>query len=177
MGVKWKVKLDKIPRMEAAAKELNGHRIEVGAHGEHAWLAGIHEFGCTIPVTPKMRAFLHHKGVHLKKSTTQIVIPERSFLRGGMENSQGRLNRELAVLLKAVLGGDMPADTMLEKLGGDLASWIKTYAKSGAFEPNSDLTVNGSEDDWGLEGLPGKGTANPLVGTGGMIGGIGHEVK
>ena len=35
--------------------------------------------GCRIPVTPEMRAFLHHKGVHLKKSTNYIVIPERSF--------------------------------------------------------------------------------------------------
>lgn len=52
-----------------------------GSDLTNAELGAVHEFGATINVTPKMRAFLHHIGVHLKKDTTQIVIPTRSFLR------------------------------------------------------------------------------------------------
>lgn len=47
--------------------------------GPHAPYAAIHEFGGTINVTPRMRAFLHYKGVHLKKSTTQIIIPMKKW--------------------------------------------------------------------------------------------------
>ena len=67
--------------------------IKVGIIGEDAYeqhsdsgltmaqLGAIHEFGATIKVTPKMRAYLHYKGIHLKDSTTTITIPARSFLR------------------------------------------------------------------------------------------------
>lgn len=47
----------------------------------NAHLGAIHEFGATINVTEKMRAYLHHIGIHLKKDTTTITIPARSFLR------------------------------------------------------------------------------------------------
>lgn len=47
----------------------------------NADLGAIHEFGATINVTEKMRAYLHHIGIHLKKDTTTVVIPTRSFLR------------------------------------------------------------------------------------------------
>lgn len=46
-----------------------------------AHLGAIHEFGATIQVTEKMRAYLHYLGVHLKPETTTITIPARSFLR------------------------------------------------------------------------------------------------
>jgi len=44
-------------------------------------IAAVHEYGCTIEVTPKMRAFLHYNGIHLKEATTYINIPPRPFLR------------------------------------------------------------------------------------------------
>lgn len=47
----------------------------------NAELGAIHEFGATINVTEKMRGYLHKIGIHLKKDTTSIVIPTRSFLR------------------------------------------------------------------------------------------------
>ena len=42
--------------------------------------ARIHQFGGKIKVTPKMRAFLHHKGIHLRKNTQFINIPARPYL-------------------------------------------------------------------------------------------------
>lgn len=69
------------------------YSIRVGIIGEDAYtvhpdsgltnahLGAIHEFGCTINVTDKMRAYLHHIGIHLKPDTNTIVIPTRSFLR------------------------------------------------------------------------------------------------
>jgi phage gpG-like protein len=69
------------------------YSIKVGIIGDKAYqkhedsdltnaeLGAVHEFGCTINVTEKMRAYLHHIGIHLRKDTTSVVIPTRSFLR------------------------------------------------------------------------------------------------
>lgn len=49
MGMKYKTKKNKLPEVSASLERLNGQKIKVGAlKGEHAWLAGIHEYGCTI---------------------------------------------------------------------------------------------------------------------------------
>ena len=48
---------------------------------EMVQIAAVHEFGCTIAVTPKMRAYLHRIGIHLKSTTQYIHIPARPFLR------------------------------------------------------------------------------------------------
>lgn len=37
--------------------------------------------GCVIAVTEKMRGYLHSRGLHLKPSTTHIVIPPRPFMK------------------------------------------------------------------------------------------------
>lgn len=55
-----------------------------------AHLGAIHEFGATIQVTEKMRAYLHHIGIHLKPETTTITIPARSFLRDTFFNNDAK---------------------------------------------------------------------------------------
>lgn len=40
-------------------------------------LARIQEYGAKIEVTPKMRAYLHWRGLHLKEETKYITIPPR----------------------------------------------------------------------------------------------------
>lgn len=179
MGVTVKTKTNKIPQIEKVAKELGKKDVVVGFDsGEQAWLAGIHEYGLDIEVTPKMRAFMHHMGVHLKKSTTHIHIPERSFLRNGHDEHIEKILDRAGDLTAEMLGGSsLPPDTLRELVGMDLASAIKEYAIDLKSPPNSDLTINGSEDDWGMSGLPGKGGSNPLVATGDMIGSITHKVK
>ena len=44
------------------------------------------EYGATIPVTPKMRAWFRHQGVNLKK--TVVVIPPRPFLRNALQDQK-----------------------------------------------------------------------------------------
>lgn len=62
-SVKFKTVKNDFPKMRQSIKELDGKRIDIGVMGENAWLAGIHEYGCTItaesgkyltvPVSPK----------------------------------------------------------------------------------------------------------------------------
>lgn len=92
MGIKYKTTVNKLPEVSKTLETLGGRKVTIGAlKGENSWLAGIHEYGCNIPVTPKMRAFLHAQGFHLKDSTKYIRIPERSFLRNGHDENTDKV--------------------------------------------------------------------------------------
>lgn len=67
----------------------NGASDEVSENLDLAGLGAVQEFGARIKVTEKMRKFLAYKlGIHLKKETTEIVIPARSWLQMPLERSQ-----------------------------------------------------------------------------------------
>lgn len=166
MKIKYSTKKDIMKDMQKNVSKINGRKVNVGClKGSHAWLAAIHEYGCTINVTPKMRAFLHSQGIHLKKSTTQIKIPERSFIRAGYDEKRSEVLSNTDSLLKDVADGTMSAETFLKTVGLYLSSEIKDYATDLSSPSNSPATQKM------------KGSSNPLWDTGQMIGGISYEVK
>lgn len=158
MAVKWKTTVNKLPQIAATTKSMGGRTVKVGAlKGENAWLAGIHEYGCEIKVTPKMRAFLHRNGLHLKESTTVIKIPERSFLRTGHDLNVDRVIKQTELAIGQVLAGKMSIDDMLDLYGQQMATAIKTYMRDLKNPPNHPYTVEQ------------KGSSNPLISTGGLL--------
>lgn len=160
MNVHYKSK-DGFPEMVKRLQAINGEAVEVGVlKGESAWLASIHEYGCDIPVTDKMRAYLHGQGLHLKDSTTHIHIPERSFLRTGYDENRDDVMKKAQQMLADVAEGRMSADAVFKGVGLELSSKIKDYARDLAAPANHPFTVEQ------------KGSSNPLVDTGDMIGGI-----
>lgn len=166
MGVKHRVVFDKTERLAQSAAELNGTRITVGPKGEHAWLAGIHEYGCKIPVTDKMRAFFRGRfNINLKPTTTVITIPERSFLRAGHDEYIGEVLDMAELLVAEVMGGTITTLNMANTVGGMLRDKIKLYARDLSSPSNASLTVRN------------KGSSNPLVDTGNMISGIEYDVE
>ena len=77
-------------------------RVFIGVKkGKEANIAAVHEFGCTISVTPKMRAYLHHIGIHLKSTTQYINIPARPYLRPVLQ-SQDFLNEVKNIYMRAL---------------------------------------------------------------------------
>lgn len=160
--MKHTTKFDKLTEMQVQLEGMKAKKVKVGAlQGDHAWLAGIHEYGLDIEVTPKMRAFLHHQGLHLKDSTTHIRIPERSFLRSGHDANIDRVMQQTNRAISQVLAGKMSVDDMLDLCGQQLATAIKTYARDLSNPANHPYTIEQ------------KGSSNPLVGTTGqMIEGI-----
>lgn len=166
MSVKIKTTKNKFPEMIKTAKALNRRKVNAGVlKGDHSWLASIHEYGCNIRVTDKMRAFLHSKGIHLKKSTTVIKIPERSFLRSGHDTYIDEVMEKSDKLISLVIGGQMSEEQLFKAVGEMLATKIKTYARDLTSPPNSEFTIEE------------KGSSNPLVDTGNMIEGISYEVE
>ena len=166
MGVKFKKEKDDFPKMTRTTRVLDGTAVNVGVlTGEHQWLAAIHEYGCTIPVTEKMRAYLHHIGVHLKKSTTQIVIPERSFLRAGYDQNKEKILKQAEKVLPDVLVGTLSEEQYFELVGTLLRDAIKEYAVDLKTPPKKPWPTRD----------PAKN--NPLIETGDMVNGIEYEVK
>lgn len=167
MGVKVDFKTIKndFPDMHQSIKGIDSKRVNVGVTGENAWLAGIHEYGCRIKVTEKMRAWLHANGLHIKNETTEIVIPERSFLRNGFDDCHEDIIRKAERLIPVVLDGNMPSGIFLEEVGALLLTHIKKYAEELNKPANHPFTTER------------KGSENPLVNTGGMINSISCEVE
>lgn len=165
MSAKYKTVKDDFPKMRKSLASLNGRKVTVGCDGENAWLAAIHEYGCTITVTPKMRAYLHRQGLHLKESTTVIKIPERSFLRAGFDEHNGEVLKKVERTMPDVLIGTLSVDQYLKTIGILLSSKIKDYARNLNSPANHPFTVQQ------------KGSSNPLVDTGTMIESIGYEVE
>lgn len=166
MGVTYKTVKNQFPSMIAHIEALDGRKVKVGAlSGGHAWLAGIHEYGCTIPVTDKMRAYLHSQGLHLKQSTKVIKIPERSFLRSGFDENNRRILKQTERAIAQVLDGKLSADDMLEICGQQFATAIKKYMRNLSSPANHPFTKEQ------------KGSSNPLIDTGGLLESITYKTE
>lgn len=186
------------------------YSIRIGIQGDKAYqqhedsgltnaeLGAVHEFGATINVTPKMRAYLHHIGIHLKKETTSIIIPTRSFLRMPLLSDEFKnylmTNNEIITLFegkdftgqtKKQMAREMNVDQALiimEKnptFMQDLAKWIAAQAlvrvqdafNTGGFgkwAPISEVTKNNRLKDK---------SSPPLTDTGELRNSITAEVK
>ena len=184
MQINAKVNYGKLENIiEALAKD---HKVKVGLLAEKggsdsisdnldlAGLGAIHEFGCQIPVTDKMRGFFFHQfGVNLKKSTTHIIIPSRSFLQMPFERRQdlrrklqNKLGESENILEYIEQTGDTESIAVL--LGSAAVEQIMEAFESGGFgqwEPNSGITSSQ------------KGSALPLVDTGNLKQHITYEVE
>lgn len=82
LGQKYSIKVGIL--QPQGSKKVEGTDLNM------AELGAVHEFGATINVTEKMRAYLHSQGLHLRKDTTNIIIPARSFLREPILGKSGK---------------------------------------------------------------------------------------
>lgn len=164
MGCKWTTKKNNFPKAIISAQGLNGRNVQIGAlNGENAWLAGIHEYGCIIQVTDKMRKWFAAQGYPLKKSTTVIKIPERSFLRNGHDENAEKVITQTERALGQVLAGNMSEEQYIDLFGLQFATAIKTYMRDLSTPANSGMTKER------------KGSSNPLIDTGGLLGSITYK--
>jgi len=149
-------------------RRVDNESVKCGIFGntEQSFIATIQEFGATIKVTEKMRAFLHHKGIHLRKDTTHIEIPSRPFLRNTMDKNKERLDRINAEIEYNVLRG-YTVQRALEEVGVEVVSLIKKEIKELKDPPKSDATLK----------MQGEGKNNPLINTGSMRQSVDYEVE
>ena len=160
---------NQVPSLLKELKALKGRSMEVGilaeAGGKMLMIANVHEFGCKIKVTDKMRKFFAAAyGIHLKKATKTIVIPERSFLRGGFDHNRKAIADTAERLLEKLVEGTIDAETLLEFLGENTVGRIKNYLVDLRTPPNSSLTIRQ------------KGSSNPLIDSGHLKDAITYKI-
>lgn len=148
-------------------RQLSRNTINVGilgADSDLSMIAGVHEYGCDIPVTPKMRAWFAANGYPLKASTTVIHIPERSFLRSGFDENIDKITRKIKSFLPDLLESRVNPEEFMDMVGLEFAGMIQKKLKKLKEPPDSSMTIER------------KGSSNPLIDSGRLVGAIRHEV-
>ena len=73
-------------------------------------MAELHEReeGVRIKVTPKMRAYLHARGFHLKPETTELFIPGRPYIKPAFRDfkAKGHIKGLFGKAVEKTLEGD-----------------------------------------------------------------------
>ena len=156
---------NRIPRLLKELDNLGKRKIRVGIMGgDMAMIGRVHEFGARIPVTPKMRKWFAAQGYPLRKETTHIVIPERSFIRGGFDASEKKFLEEAKKHLLEAFRKGVSTDTVLDALGLQLQGMMQEYLRDLDQPPLSRMTVEMT------------GRSNPLVNAGKLLEAIVYEV-
>ncbi|WP_025727713.1 hypothetical protein [Heyndrickxia ginsengihumi] len=165
--------INNIDKLVKNVNQLKGRQIKVGVFGnekhkdsdiEMVDLARIHEYGCDIPVTDKMRAWFAYQGYPLKKETKIIHIPERSFLRSGYDENIDSISKKIKEMMPDVIAAEVDPDTFMDAIGKEFAGLIQKKLKSIESPPNTEMTTQR------------KGSSNPLQDSGQLAGAIRHEV-
>lgn len=156
-----------IPKLIEKMSGMKNRKIEAGVleDGEQAMIAFVHEYGMDIAVTPRMRAYLHYQGIHLRKDTTHIRIPERSFIRSGWDENEADIHKKIEYFFGDVLDLNIDAEVFLDKVGKEMEGKLKKHLVELSSPPLSDWTTEK------------KSSSNPLVDTGSLLDSISYEVK
>lgn len=131
--------LEDLARMKREVEALARMKIHVGIQGDEdsevLMIASVHEFGCTIKVTPKMKAFLHHIDIHLKPDTGYINIPERSFIRASYDTGIQPMGKVIEQLIREVVRGEKTAQQAGDAIGGILVQMTQDFVREGKVSP------------------------------------------
>jgi hypothetical protein len=109
------------------------------------------------------RATWNEFGTHDKKG--KVLIPERSFIRACFDSEKADINRDMEKIAERVVAGQMKVKTGLNLLGDATKGRVQEYAIRLSTPANKYSTIKK------------KGSSNPLVDTGQMIGSIDYKVK
>lgn len=146
----------------------------------NAELGAIHEFGCTITVTEKMRKYLHSQGLHLNKNTTTIVIPTRSFLRMPLMSSEGK--KELLNIVKSQISNEFKATDLQKDTANKILDDTGHLLAETAYLRVLQAFESGGYGNWAsISKFTSKRRKNsgnpPLTDTGDLRRSISYEIK
>lgn len=130
-----------------------------------AQLGAVHEFGKDIAVTDRMRGYLHAIGIHLRKDTAFIHIPQRSFIRSAYDENESDIKHNADIVVANILEGNMLRNQALDILGNYMQGLIQRKMVEGPFVPNSPMTIAR------------KGSSRPLIDTGRLRQSIRYKIE
>lgn len=192
-----------IPKMLKNLKKLNGSTIKVGVpDGDLADIAAVHEFGATITAKKKYLAIplqrkykgrsprefndlffvpaksgnggtlckTKGKGKKAKVEacywlTKSVKIPERSFLRACVDEKEKDFYKFAEKQLDKWLQSNSDPEPMLNALGLQFRGYVQKYIRDLSSPANAPLTKAV------------KGSGNPLIDQGNLVGSIEYSVE
>lgn len=172
MGLKVKktIKKDKIPEIKKICSVLATKKIRIGIFGsddaEMLMIANVQEFGCDITITNKMMWWLRYHGLYVKDTTTQIHIPERSYVRKTFNEKEGQIISFIKTNLDSLFSFEIDVDTFLNRVGQYSAQLVQqtlTEVDSPALHP------------WTIKRKNGKD--NPLIDSGHLRNSITYKIE
>lgn len=123
----------------------------------------IQEYGATIRVTDKMRAWFRHQGFPLRKDKTTIVIPPRPFLRKALKRQ-----KEWVKFVNEFFDADQSGGLTLKQIAGKVGLLMQKAIQESILSnippENSAFTIAR------------KGSEGTLRDTGLLVGSIQNEV-
>ena len=168
MGITKVKDVNNVDKLLKVLKYLEKKKIQVGilskVDGKMLTIATVHEFGCSIKVTSKMRAYLNSQGLHLKKSTEVINIPERSFIRAGFDENEKNIMSRVEVLSQEVILGKLDVEVFYEFIGNYCIGKIQEFLVNLDTPALSSYTIAKT------------GSSNPLIDTGHLKDTISFEI-
>ena len=168
---------NRIPELIEQLRYLSTCKLEIGVFGDQdseiLMIASVHEFGCKIRVTEKMRNYLHsieseygdtveNTWLHLKKTTQFINIPERSYIRTGLDDNVDKITSYAGEMLEKVMSLEWTGKKMLGRLGAYIVSLIQKQIREKDEPPLHPFTIEHKT----------KNSDKPLVDTGRLRGSI-----
>lgn len=144
---------------------------EVNSDGKNlAYIGAVHEFGKDIEVTDKMRSYLHAQGLHLKKTTKVIKIPQRSFLREAIDENESEINSLEDKLLDQVIAGRISSKQALESIGNTVQGLVQQRIADGIQPGLHPFTIQ-------QKTVHGKKGTTPLIGSGHLRQSIRYKIR
>lgn len=137
-----KKSFNKIPKLIKKLSNIDNKVIRVGivgnADSEMSMIGGVHEFGVTIKVTKKMRAWFAFQGFPLKATTKEIKIPERSFIRSTFDDKKAVDN--VFSGMDRIFDVEIDSSKLPEIIGANMQGKIRDKIGSNIKPSNSDMT-------------------------------------
>lgn len=131
----------------------------------------LQEYGATIAVTPKMRAWFRHQGFPLRKDKTSIVIPPRPFLRKALKQQKNWVK-----FVKEYFDADQQGGMTLKQIAKVIGQMMEKAVKEAI---TSNIPPTKSQVSIELESRKRKGgskSSGTLRDTGLLLGSIHNEV-
>ena len=151
--------------------KINEIKIETGLWGEGndaknnlAYLASIHQFGATIPVTAKMKGYFAAV-FHIRKSNRPIVIPKRPFVSNAMDKNETKIKNFILSEYKKVVDGKQTMKAMVNRIEITHEGQMKKSITEFSYTPNSFMTTTI------------KGSSKPLIDDGTMRNSIKYKAE
>ena len=159
----------------------NGGSDEVSENLDLAGLGAVQEFGARIKVTEQMRGYLGWKfDIHLKKETTEIVIPARSWLQMPLERNQD-LRAKIKEKTDLTKQDRELLELTIQEYGeGGLLKELAYAVGTSALEQIQEAFETEGFGEW-AENRPAtikaKGSESPLIDTGRLRNAITYKVE